>query len=285
LLGGAADSPATGGRRPHGIRRQHTGLCPPSQGPERVGKPTRPARQAPRRSHLPPDRRLTQPVGIGKKVAVRHRWIHLAAAAGCMSVLARHRKLVVPSPPARVGKLGQGCTDRQTPNTPGRRRVAGNALGRRRVAGNAPGRRCVPGHGFSRGTGSPPPPSPPPAGMVEVCPKASRPRGEGQGRGGRRKPPLKRWPVTRREHGNRSAPWGWAEQGRPQGLHQNADALARSADGTLAGVMRSTVGKRQAGDRSGESAASGGRRSEAPALAFSRVPRCAMICRRLPDGS
>jgi hypothetical protein len=88
-----------------------------------------------------------------------------------MSVLVGRRKLVVPSSPARVGNLAQGCTDRQTANnTPGRRRVAG------------PGFR-VAGHGFSRGTASPPPPSPPPAGKVQVWPKASIPRGEGQGRG------------------------------------------------------------------------------------------------------
>ena len=71
--------------------------------------------------------------------------------------------MALPSPPARVGNPAQACTDRQTLNTPGRRRVAG--------------------HGFSRGTARPPPPSPPPAGKVQVSPKASRPRGEGQGRG------------------------------------------------------------------------------------------------------
>ena len=86
-----------------------------------------------------------------------------AERSGSISGLAGRRKLVVPSQPARVGNLAQGCTDRETGNTPGRRRVAG--------------------HGFSRGTASPPPPSPPPAGKVQVWPNASRPRGEGQGRG------------------------------------------------------------------------------------------------------
>ena len=81
--------------------------------------------------------------------------------------------MVVPSPPARLGNLAQWCTDHETANTPGRRRLDGNTPGRRRVAG----------HGFSRGTASPPPPSPPPAGKVQVWPKASSPRGEGQGRG------------------------------------------------------------------------------------------------------
>jgi len=73
-----------------------------------------------------------------------------------MSVLVERGKLVVPSPPARVGNLAQGCTDRETRNTPGRRRVDGNTPGKRRVAG----------HGFSRGAASPPPPCPPPAGKV-----------------------------------------------------------------------------------------------------------------------
>ena len=116
------------------------------------------------------------------------------SAPGCISVLVGRRKSVVASPPARVGNLAQGCTDRQMPNTlgrrrvdgntPGRCRVDGNTPGRCRVDGNTPGRCCVAGHGFSRGTVSPPPPSPPPAGKVQVWPKASIPRGEGPGRGG-----------------------------------------------------------------------------------------------------
>ena len=33
--------------------------------------------------------------------------------------------MVVPSPPGRVRNLAQGCTDRQTRNTPDRRRIDG----------------------------------------------------------------------------------------------------------------------------------------------------------------
>ena len=125
---------------------------------------------------------------------------------GCISVLVGRRKLVVPSPPARVGNLAQACTDRQTANAPGRRRVAG--------------------HGFSRGTANPPPRPLPPRARSRFRPRRPDRGGRGRG-GGRRKPPLKRWPVTRPEHGNRSAPWGWAEQARPEGFHQNADATHR----------------------------------------------------------
>jgi hypothetical protein len=153
---------------------------------------------------------------------------------GCIGVLVGRRELVVPSPPARVGNLAQACTDRQTPNTPGERRVDGNTPGerrvdgntpgRRRVDGNTPGRRRVAGHGFSRGTAAPHPRPLPPRARSRFGRRRRYRGGRGRG-GGRRKPPLKRWPVTRREHGNRSAPWGRAEQGRPQGFHQDADAL------------------------------------------------------------
>ena len=126
-----------------------------------------------------------------------------AGLRGCIGVLVGRRKLVVPSPPARVGNLAQACTDRQTANAPGRRRVAG--------------------HGFSRGTANPPPPSPPPAGKVEVCPKASIPRGEGQGRGA---------PKTTAEAVACYTTGTWESVGHlasgrtraPQGFHQNADA-------------------------------------------------------------
>jgi len=129
--------------------------------------------------------------------------------------------LVLPSPPPRVGNLGQACTDRectdrQTANTPGRRRVAG--------------------HGFSRGTASPPPPSPPPACKVQIWPKASIPRGEGQGRG---PPKTTAEAVACYTTGTWESvgPLGFGRtRAHTQGFNQNADAPGPCSAWGLAGT-------------------------------------------------
>jgi len=103
---------------------------------------------------------------------------------GFIGVLVGRRKLVVPSPPGRVGNLAHGCTDRRTANSPGRRRVDGKHTGQAPCGREHPGEAPCTRPRLQPWCREPPTPVPSPRGEGPGLAEGVDTAGGGAGEGG-----------------------------------------------------------------------------------------------------